>query len=676
MASSGTGAVRLIRGMLLLVLLGGIAGVFALYLFGRAGRQELPPGSPASGGDAEGEQYDVQGDSFRHTVTEGSRVLFEIQGATYRAGVDGTLLLEDVSIQMDREEGRYRLAGQRATYDPGSDDARLEGEVVVEGPRGLVLRTSWLELREAGQLVVASRGSEYELGESFVGTSEHFRLDLAQDELLLSGGVTLATREAVSERSLLLAERIAYNRRARSVRARGHVRLLRPDARLASRRLTLDLDADTDDVRVIQAFQQVRGWWKMAGAGADPAPMAAGDPLAEDAAPAVRRYDLRGMKITVLLARETQEPEQIDIEGVRRAPAVLESVEPGVGRRVLRAVDIHAGFNRGVVGLATARGQVELVDLDAAGETARTATAGTAEALFDAAGELVRLQLDQQVELVEDEVTARAQHATVDDRQQRTDLSAEPWVEILSSQGTLLAPTVRYSHDTTWLEATGGVRAAMVVREQGSLGPLASGASSDPVRVESDQAVMRQSTGEFVFTGSARAWQEENRLTADQIRGNQGEDRLIASGQVATHWRSATAPGDDAVAGVQPVDISADHFDYSGTARQLVYEGSVVVRQAGRALRCEHLTVDLDETQDAERMDCDRSAVVEDPQLARKVTGTRALYYPKLGEVVILPPLRLEEPNRSIDSPQRLWYRFEDGVFELGPNAPDPERGG
>jgi hypothetical protein len=68
--------------------------------------------------------------------------------------------------------------------------------------------------------------------------------------------------------------------------------------------------------------------------------------------------------------------------------------------------------------------------------------------------------------------------------------------------------------------------------------------------------------------------------------------------------------------------------------------------------------------------------VVEDPQLQRKVTGTRALYYPKIGEVVILPPLRLEEPNRSIDSPQRLWYRFEDGVFELGPDAPDPERGG
>jgi lipopolysaccharide export system protein LptA len=566
MASSGTRTVRLIRGMLLILLLGGIAGVTALYFFGRAGRQGVRPAAvPSGGGEAGGEQYAVQGDSFRHTVTQEDRVLFEIQGDTYRAGADGALLLEGVSILMDREEGRYRLAGQRATYDPETDDARLEGEVVVEGPRQLVLRTSWLELREAGQLVVASRGSEYELGESFVGSSKDFRLDLTQDELVLSGGVILATRESVAERTVLLAQRIVYNRRARSVRARGDVRLVRPDARLSARRLNLDLDADTDDVRVIQAFQQVRGWWTMPETGARP-PTGEAQDVAEATEPPVRRYDLRGMKITVLLARGTQDPEQIDIEGLRSMPAVLETVDPAAGvRRTLSAVDLHAGFNHGVVGLATARGRVLLVEKDAAGVEARTARAQVADALFDAAGELVRIELDQEVELVEAEVTVRAQHATVDDRQRRTDLSAEPWVEVVSSQGTLLAPRVSYSHDTTWLEADGGVRATMTMAEGGSLGPLASSGSSAPVRVESAEAVMRQSTGEFVFTGSARAWQEESRLTADQIRGNQNEDRLAASGQVETHWRSTAAPEEGAAAGAdQPVDISADHFDYSG----------------------------------------------------------------------------------------------------------------
>jgi hypothetical protein len=377
--------------------------------------------------------------------------------------------------------------------------------------------------------------------------------------------VILATRESVAERTVLLAQRIVYNRRARSVRARGDVRLVRPDARLSARRLNLDLDADTDDVRVIQAFQQVRGWWTMPETGARP-PTGEAQDVAEATEPPVRRYDLRGMKITVLLARGTQDPEQIDIEGLRSMPAVLETVDPAAGvRRTLSAVDLHAGFNHGVVGLATARGRVLLVEKDAAGVEARTARAQVADALFDAAGELVRIELDQEVELVEAEVTVRAQHATVDDRQRRTDLSAEPWVEVVSSQGTLLAPRVSYSHDTTWLEADGGgarhhdhgggrvPRTARLLRQ---LRPGASGVGRG-----GDAPEHRRVRVHRLGAGVA----EESRLTADQIRGNQNEDRLAASGQVETHWRSTAAPEEGAAAGAdQPVDISADHFDYSG----------------------------------------------------------------------------------------------------------------
>jgi lipopolysaccharide export system protein LptA len=383
------------------------------------------------------------------------------------------------------------------------------------------------------------------------------------------------------------------------------------------------------------------------------------------------------MKITILLARGTQAPEQIDIEGLRRLPAVIESIDPAAGRRMLSAVDLHAGFNHGVVALATARGNVRLVEKDAAGAAQRTATASVADAVFDATGELVRIELEGKVELAEAEVTAKADHATIDDRQRRTLLRADPWVEIVGAQGTLLAPVVTYSHETGWLEAEGGVRASLITKEGTALGPLAASDSEDPVRVESGKAVLQETTGEFVFTGAARAWQGESRLTGEQIRGNQNEDRLAASGGVETHWRSVAAPQKGSEeAEEQPVRISADHFDYSGADSKLIYEGTVIVQQVGRALRCEHLTVDLDDNQDAERMDCRTNAVLEDPSLKRKVSGQRALYYPKIGEVVITPPLKLEEPNRSIDSPQRLWYRFEDGVFELGPNAPDPERGG
>jgi lipopolysaccharide export system protein LptA len=703
MSRSGLSAVRAIRLLLLVLLLGGVAAVSALYVLGRIGRQdparmlEEAAREPALG-DRGSESYAVEGGSIRYTATVGDQVLFEIQGDTYRAGQDGAVLLERVAIEMAREEGSYRLQGDRATYDPNSNDARLEGAVLVEGPDQLVLRTDWLELRESGKLVVASRGSEFELGARFVGTAGNLRLDLEQDQVLLDGRVRLATREGAPSPLLLVARAISYDRRGRKVLARGNVRLIRPDGRLEALRLNLDLDADTDDVRVVRASGQVKGWWEMAEARDDApaaspaevgdaesgesegAPLPAAQPgLSEASPPAVRRYDLYGMKIVILLARESRQPERLDIQGFRRSPAILESVDGQAARRRLSAADLAAGFDQGLVSWATAEGGVQLVELDAAGAEVRRASANRAEALFDDLGTLVRIELDLDVEIHETGVTAHAEHATVDDRQGRTSLRSATWVEVTNEQGTILAPTVTYAHEGGLLTAEGGVRAAMRSGEGSALGPLGEGGSDQPVRVEADEAVLRQGDGDFVFTGSARAWQEQTRITADQIRGNQKAETLAASGAVETHWRSGAPAADAGGEETEPVDITAQHFDYSGsagTAADLVYEGSVVVRQAGRRLSCEHLTVTLDDDRQAERMDCRESAVLEDPALQRQVRGVAALYFPKLGEVVVSPPLKLIEPNRVIESPQRLWYRLEDGHFELGPGAPDPERSG
>ncbi|HVS65811.1 MAG TPA: hypothetical protein VMT85_20185 [Thermoanaerobaculia bacterium] len=693
MSRSGTGAVRAIRILLLVLLVGGVAAVTALYVLGRVGRQaplRLGENDEPERGEEGADGYAVEGGSIRYTATQGDRVLFEIQGSTYRAGRDGAVLLENVAIEMARDEGGYRLEGAAASYDPTTHEARLEGDALVRGPNQLVLRTDWLELRDGGRVVVASKGSEFELGERFVGSARHLRLDLEQDQILLSGGVRLMTREGAPTPLRLRARAISYDRRARKVRARGDVRLARPDARLESRRLAIDLDADTDDPRVVRAFGNVVGWWQMApppGTSEAPQVTAARAAEVEDAtdgdeellsveesAPELRRYDLRGMKLVLLLGGETQQPERVDLEGFRRVPAVLEAIDARGARRSLTGVDVAAGFDDGLVSWARSRGGIRLLEVDPAGRELRKASAQRAEALFDDVGTLVRIELDEEVLLEEEGVQARADHATIDDRAGRTDLRSETWVEVVSEQGAMQAPTVTYTHETGLMTAEGGVSATMAAGEGTAVGPLGQAGSDEPVRVEAAEALLRQEDGDFVFTGDARAWQEQSRITARQIRGNQRTETLTASGSVATHWQSATAGTVAETPADQPVDIAADHFSYGGgDDGVLVYEGGVVVRQAGRRLLCKHLTVTLEADREVERMDCREDAVLEDPAFGRKVSGERALYFPQLGEVVVTPPLTLEEPNRTIESPQRLWYRLEDGRFELGPQAPDPE---
>ena len=110
------------------------------------------------------------------------------------------------------------------------------------------------------------------------------------------------------------------------------------------------------------------------------------------------------------------------------------------------------------------------------------------------------------------------------------------------------------------------------------------------MRVESREALWTDTPPTFSFRGAVRAWQGQNLLLADQVRGDQSGKEMAASGGVRTVWRpaGASATGDEA-----PVAVDAERMTFRQGSHELVYHENVRIEQEDRTIRCQELTVSL-----------------------------------------------------------------------------------
>src|SRR5262249_2149898 len=139
------------------------------------------------------------------------------------------------------------------------------------------------------------------------------------------------------------------------------------------------------------------------------------------------------------------------------------------------------------------------------------------------------------------------------------------------------APIIRYSRKTGILRALSGVRAGLKSVEGAFGGALGGGSgASGMVQIEAEEATLTTTPRTFIFKGQARAWQGDNFLFADQIRGDAGKQELAASGAVKTIW--VPAPKDPQTKPA-PIVVNADTLSYRRAAAQLVYQGNAKLDQ-------------------------------------------------------------------------------------------------
>lgn len=196
---------------------------------------------------------------------------------------------------------------------------------------------------------------------------------------------------------------------------------------------------------------------------------------------------------------------------------------------------------------------------------------------------------------------------------------------------------------------------------------------NSPVYIVSERGEFYSDRGLAIYTGNARAWQDDNFVRADQLTIYVNEKKMDAAGRVQSEIYNAPrkgAPGNSTV----PVSASADSMSYSDPNRTLHYEGNVDIRQGTDRVTSGVADVYLfKESAEVEKTVAQRNVILTQPN--RKGTGDW-IQYTSADEVAVLTgnPARVEDTEKGSTEGGRLTVNMRDGRVTAddvrGPQSP------
>jgi LPS export ABC transporter protein LptC/lipopolysaccharide transport protein LptA len=194
-----------------------------------------------------------------------------------------------------------------------------------------------------------------------------------------------------------------------------------------------------------------------------------------------------------------------------------------------------------------------------------------------------------------------------------------------------------------------------------------------PVYVVSERGQFNHTSGIAIYTGNARAWQDDNFVRADKLTLSVNDKKMEGNGRVQSELYNAPRKAAGANATV-PVFATADSMTYSDANRTLHYEGNVDIRQGTDRLTGGVADVYLQKNSNTvERTTAQRSVVLTQPN--RKGLADW-MEYTAADEVAVLKgnPARVEDAEKGSTEGGRLTLNMRDGRVTAdnarGPQAP------
>jgi LPS export ABC transporter protein LptC/lipopolysaccharide transport protein LptA len=181
-----------------------------------------------------------------------------------------------------------------------------------------------------------------------------------------------------------------------------------------------------------------------------------------------------------------------------------------------------------------------------------------------------------------------------------------------------------------------------------------------PVYVVSDRGEFYSSSGLAIYTGNARAWQDDNFVRGDKLTIYVNEKKMDANGHVQSEIYNARRRAEGANSTV-PVFATADSMTYSDMNRTLHYEGNVDIRQGTDRLTSGVADVYLfKESSEVEKTIAQRNVILTQPN--RRGTGDW-IQYTSADEVAVLKgnPARVEDVEKGSTEGGRLTVYMRDG---------------
>jgi LPS export ABC transporter protein LptC/lipopolysaccharide transport protein LptA len=174
-----------------------------------------------------------------------------------------------------------------------------------------------------------------------------------------------------------------------------------------------------------------------------------------------------------------------------------------------------------------------------------------------------------------------------------------------------------------------------------------------PVYIVSDRGEFHHERGVAIYTGNARAWQDDNFVRADKLTIYVSDKKMEANGRVQSALYKASRKIEGAVSTI-PVFATSDSMTYSDPDRTLHYESNVDIRQGTDRVTSGVADVYLTrDSNEVEKTIAQRNVVLTQPN--RKGTGDW-MQYTTTDEVAVLKgtPARVDDAEKGSTEGGRL----------------------
>lgn len=235
-------------------------------------------------------------------------------------------------------------------------------------------------------------------------------------------------------------------------------------------------------------------------------------------------------------------------------------------------------------------------------------------------------------------------------------------------QGRAKAPEIDWDTKNRKSYLRGGVSTTYYSQKQtGGATPF--GSMDKPVFLTAQTGEFDHASEVGIYTGNARAWQENNYVRADRFVIRQKEGQFNADGSVRSLIYDAKRKEKNREVQV-PVYASSNKMFYNRDSRQIRYDENVDIRQGTDRIVSGTAIVYLDDKNEVSKTVAESAVIITQPN--RRATGDFAQYTAS-DEMVILRgnPARVEDAeNGSSESSQLTVYMRENRV--IGENKPKP----
>jgi lipopolysaccharide export system protein LptA len=686
MNAKSQGSFRVLRRGLLGLLLVALAGLVGLYFLGRQGApgDELPEEPPASGAPGVGpEAPDVvaSSDAFDFTQAIEGKPIFKVHGDRFQTTREGKVELAGVRFEIFRDDVSYSVASDSATYDSNSQEALLTGNVQLAGGE-MTVGSGRLQLTHGGKHLVAEGPIALRHGERWTGEASSLEFDVELDLLTMRGPVAIHGRLEDAQPVEIQAGKIVLDRQGRVLRALGEVTASHGASHFQSTRAEIFLAADGETPSMLVLDGKLSGTY-------------IGAPSGEAGVQSGERVDFKGDSLSMQFGESgIADPQTMRLDGKVKNLALIESVNGDIIHAIASKgllMELEGGRPRS----ASSQEPVYFAEYHrGVTEPVRSGRSDRAEAEFGAGGGVSRVVLIGGVTLSDPKFRGWGEQALFDFQEERSELLGAP-ARTEAEGGEFSSPHIVYARKSGVLTADRGVRGLLKGGRRGGGGAPATLAGvgfrgDQPVEFQADEAVFTDAPRGFLLKGKVRAWQGKSLLLADQLRGEEAEERLSAAGNVrtlialrpsvsagsapATGAKASDPPAAAPAPAAQMTEVIAELLTYRKGEGTLTYSGGVRLTQGTRALFCDELVALLDTaggSQQVRRMTGTGKVRLVDSAAGQSIVGSSAAYDVAAENIELTgDPLTIKDESGAVLTGKRAFYDLEIGVARLAGAEP------